>query len=708
MRIPIVVVFIFSVLGGLSNTPIKGKVFDKKQIPLPGVNVFVEGSYDGTSTNEQGEFSFSTDMTPPFVLKASFVGYKPWGQTLTVADTVYVEVELLESVNSLDAVTITAGVFAAADKKRASVLEPLDIYTTASANGDVMAAMRTMPGTQAASDDGRLMVRGGDAYETKTYIDGLLAAKPYFSQTPDVATRGRFAPSLFEGVMFNSGGYSAEFGQALSSVLVLNSTDVALEDNMGVSLMTIGPEVSQTWALRNSSLMLSGSYTNLYFYNKLLKSNLNWVKPVETTNFTTVYRLKPSARSLLKVFSTFDRGSLEYEVPAPHQFSVKSKSATSYTNVHYRNSLSENTVFNAGISATFDQRTLIPGAVRLHDRDRSVEARFTFSHRLADGFKLLWGASDTYINEVQKIGLSSESDDIQMNVEDHTLGAFVESEIHVSKNLAFRPGLRTEYVTVLGRLNVAPRLALALKTGGKSQLSGAWGNYFQNPESDYLKYNTRLNFERAEHYVISYQWGGLKDRLLRAEIYQKQYDNLVLWDGTSAYNPKNLRNGGDGHASGIDLFWRDRKTLKNFDYWITYSFVDTKRQYQNYPERVQPPFIAKHTASVVGKYWVNAISTQFGASFTVASGRNFDDVNTPEFMDGRTKPYYDLSLNLSKVFYLGNQYSVLYCSVTNVLGSENIVGYRAAYEFDGDSKVSMIPLQKDIKRFWFVGLMLNF
>jgi hypothetical protein len=708
MRIVIVIALIFSVLGVFSNTPIKGKVFDKKQVPLPGVNVFIEGSYDGGSSNEQGVFSFTTDLKPPFVLKASFVGYKTWGKTVAVSDTVYVEIVLLESVNSLEAVTITAGVFAAADKKRASVMEPLDIYTTASANGDVMAAMRTMPGTQAASDDGRLMVRGGDAYETKTYIDGVLAAKPYFSQTPDVATRGRFAPSLFEGVMFNSGGYSAEFGQALSSVLVLNSTDVALEDNTGVSLMTIGPEMSQTWALHNSSLMISGSYTNLYFYNKILKSNLNWVKPVESSNFTAVYRLKPTLRSLLKIFSTYDRGDLEYAMKFPQQFNVRSKTRTSYSNAHYRNSFSEKTVFNAGIAATFENRTLIPGTVRLHDRDRSVEARFNFSHHLADGFKLLWGASDTYMNEIKEIGLSSEAGDIQLNVEDHTLGTFVESEIHLSKNLAFRPGLRAEYVTVLDRFNLAPRLALALKTSEKSQISGAWGHYYQNPESDYLKFNTHLDFERAEHYVISYQWGSLKERILRAELYQKQYRDLVLWDGTSSYTPQNLRNGGSGYAAGLDLFWRDRKTIKNLDYWITYSFVDTKRQYQNYPERAQPHFIAKHTASAVGKYWVNAISTQFGASFTVASGRNYDDVATAKFMDGRTKPYSDLSLNLSKVFYLGNQYSVLYCSVTNVFGAENIVGYRSVYDSSDRSNVAMIPLQADIKRFWFVGLMLNF
>jgi hypothetical protein len=135
-------------------------------------------------------------------------------------------------------------------------MKPLDIYTTPSANGDVMAAMRTMPGTQTAADDGRLMVRGGDVYETKTYIDGLIAAEPYYSKTPDIATRGRFAPSLFSGVMFSSGGYSAEYGQALSSVLVLNSNDLAAEDVTGVSLMSIGGEANTTQRLKNSSFSL--------------------------------------------------------------------------------------------------------------------------------------------------------------------------------------------------------------------------------------------------------------------------------------------------------------------------------------------------------------------------------------------------------------------------------------------------------------------
>jgi hypothetical protein len=251
---------------------ISGKAVTEKGEPLPGVNIFIENTYDGASSDGDGFFSFTTSEKGLQTLKATFIGFKPWQLKISIPVNDSVIIEMQESVNTLDAVTITAGSFAAADESRASIMEPLDIYTTASANGDVMAAMRTMPGTQAAADDGRLMVRGGDVYETRTYIDGLIAAKPYYSKTPDVATRGRFAPSLFNGVMFNTGGYSAEYGQALSSVLILNSNDLAEEDVTGISIMTIGAEASTAQRMKNSSLSLTGSYTNLIGYDKLFNS----------------------------------------------------------------------------------------------------------------------------------------------------------------------------------------------------------------------------------------------------------------------------------------------------------------------------------------------------------------------------------------------------------------------------------------------------
>ena len=42
-------------------------------------------------------------------------------------------------------------------------------------------------------------------------------------------------------------------------------------------------------------------------------------------------------------------------------------------------------------------------------------------------------------------------------------------------------------------------------------------------------------------------------------------------------------NSGTGYARGIDIFWRDKKTIPLADYWISYSYLDTKRNYQDFP-----------------------------------------------------------------------------------------------------------------------------
>ncbi len=688
---------------------ISGRVVSVKAEPIPGVNVFIENTYDGASTNAEGKFIFKTSETGLKQLTATFIGFKKWQQEIELSSNVERVIVLKESVNTLDAVTITAGSFAAADESRASIMEPLDIYTTASANGDVMAAMRTMPGTQAAADDGRLMVRGGDAYETKTYIDGLIAAKPYYSKTPDVATRGRFAPSLFSGVMFNTGGYSAEYGQALSSVLVLNSNDLAAEDVSGLSLMSIGGELNRTKRWKNSSLSLSGSYMNFAPYDKLFNSSIDWRKPVEAMNATAIYRSKTKSNGMLKAYITTDLGSLSYNVPkgGTDILKISNGGTTLYSNFLFRDCFSEISCYKIGVSSTFQTNKTGLNDDDINTKEQNIETRFTVVHDVTDGVKITWGINDTYNSYhqdyIEYLGATYAS-----NFQDNLVGGFVETEIKFSRNLAIRTGLRSEYSSVINKTNFAPRFALALKTGENGQLSGAWGLYHQTPQSDYLKLNTDLDFEKATHYILSYQIGDVSTRLFRAETYYKTYRNLITYHIGEFDLPTSLLNNGDGYAGGLDVFFRDRKSIKGFDYWVTYSYVDTKRKYKDYPEKATPYFISDHTFSLVGKYWVNKINTQVGFAYTAASGRPYHNPDSNEFLSERTAPYTDLSLNFSHIFYIGNQYSVLYCSVNNVLGNDNVLSYRPTGFQEAAGSYEMVPIKRDLKRMVFVGLFLNF
>src|SRR5690606_30429357 len=160
-------------------------------------------------------------------LSFSTTGYRSVDEKIHIENAaLIINASLKELITELKAVVISAGAFEASDSKRATALTSIDIVTTASANGDITNAIKTLPGTQQVGESEGLFVRGGTAAETKFFIDGSLVNNFFYSSEPGQATRGRFNPFLFSGTLFSSGGYSALYGQALSSVLILESIDL--------------------------------------------------------------------------------------------------------------------------------------------------------------------------------------------------------------------------------------------------------------------------------------------------------------------------------------------------------------------------------------------------------------------------------------------------------------------------------------------------
>nr|WP_262905645.1 TonB-dependent receptor [Hymenobacter siberiensis] len=234
-----------------SPTHLKGIARDAAGQPLPGVNVFLKTTFDGASTDLLGRFDFRTDRAAGSgVLVVRFIGYVPNDLLFRLGKGPIFPPNIKLKLNpaALGDVVVTAGAFEASDTRRGTLLKPLDIVTTAGALGDVAGALNALPGTTRVGEDGKLFVRGGAASETKYYIDGLPVQTPYGGAVPNVAARGRFSPFLFKGLVFSTGGYSVEYGQALSAVVVQNSTDLAPETQSSISLMSVGgsPGTDQT------------------------------------------------------------------------------------------------------------------------------------------------------------------------------------------------------------------------------------------------------------------------------------------------------------------------------------------------------------------------------------------------------------------------------------------------------------------------------
>ena len=260
--------------------------------------------------------------------------------------------------------------------------------------------------------------------------------------------------------------------------------------------------------------------------------------------------------------------------------------------------------------------------------------------------------------------------------------------------MVVRAGARGEHSTLEKKYVISPRSSVAYKLGEKSQISLAYGQFYQKPDRDYLLYSKIPGYNKATHYIANVQ--RVDDfHTLRAEVYYKKYDNLT--------NAVDSTNSGYGYAQGLDIFWRDKKTIKGVDYWISYTYLETKRKYQTYPKEVTPPFAATHTASLVFKKFFEKLNLSTGFTYTYASGRPYFNPNSTEFMSDKTIDYHSLGINGAYLRQIKNCFAVLAFSVTNVIGNDQIFGYRYSYDYQRSAAVT-----PPAKRFFFVGLFLSF
>ncbi|RUA12511.1 MAG: TonB-dependent receptor, partial [Flavobacteriia bacterium] len=276
---------------------------------------------------------------------------------------------------------------------------------------------------------------------------------------------------------------------------------------------------------------------------------------------------------------------------------------------------------------------------------------------------------------------------------------FAESDIFLSNRFAMKLGVRGEHSTLLDDFNVSPRVSLAYKPGENGQFSLAYGDFYQRPVSDVVKFDGSVHFEKASHYILNYQYIG-NGKTFRAEAYYKDYDNLIKYDTEMPEFGSVYANSGSGYASGLDLFWRDNKSIEYLDYWVSYSYLDTERDYQNFSERATPNFAPKHNLSVVTKYWVDKLRSQVGFTYSYGSGRPYHNPNTPEFMAEKTRSFNNLSFNWA---YLIDQQKILYFSVNNMLGFNNISNYQYADTPNMNGTFDRRAITPAADSFFFVG-----
>lgn len=718
--------FVIANIAAQSQTTINGKIVNKKKEPIASASITIKNTGVGTSSDSSGFFSLDISVKQNVTLLVSSVGYIPKEITPTGSDSLPIVIALEDEHKSLgEVVVVGAGSFEASDKAKGASLTPMDAMTVAGSGGDIANALRALPGAQQIGETEGLFVRGGTGEEAKQFVDGVLLKNPNFSSVPGVPQPARLNPFLFKGILFSSGGYSALYGQAMSSALILETVDLPDESSAGLFIfpMTAGVGFQKLAKDRKSSYGINTRYGNSVFYNRIINVKPDFFHGPEFASGDANFRIKTSKTGMLKFYTNYGysrTGVRNPDVDSSDLFSsFELKGTNIYSNLSYRELLGRDWKLDVAIAYNYSKENIRTGLV--DDEKRPVlipqypfdeknkrvavesdfgQGRVVISKRLGRRQTLRFGSEYFYSRDERRL-----NDTIAI-LSDNLLAAFAEADLYIVKNVAAKIGIRTEYSSLLDRAIAAPRISLAYRFKDGGQINMAYGIFYQKPENIYLVQNDGLNFSRAQHYIVNYQ-KKVGNRLFRIEGYYKQYKNLIT-------TKPNVSNNGDGYARGVELFFRDKKTIRNLDYWIAYTYLDTKRQFLNYPVSLNPTFASPHTASIAVKRFFQDINLSANLSYTLAAGRPYYNIQTdaegkPQLFDkGITNTYSGVSLSFAYLFSMFNgwknkDFSGIGFGINNAFGRKQIFGYN--YSHNG---LNRIPITQPAPRTYYLGIFMSF
>ena len=186
--------------------------------PLPGVNVLVEGTTLGASTDLDGYYFIINVPAGVYTIRAEMIGYSPVQQTgaqVNVDLTTQVTFSLQETVLDVaEVITVTAE----RPLVRMDVTSSSDITTAAEIMQMPVEEVDDILETQAAVTtdiDGDTHMRGGRKEEVAYMVDGMLVTNPYSGLMDNLNINS----GAIEEMVSVSGTFNAEYGNAMSGIV---------------------------------------------------------------------------------------------------------------------------------------------------------------------------------------------------------------------------------------------------------------------------------------------------------------------------------------------------------------------------------------------------------------------------------------------------------------------------------------------------------
>lgn len=713
----------FSQLG-----TIKGFVYDNNNgEAVSYCSIQLQGTQYGALSEQNGSFIISKVPEGTYVLVTRMFGYSPIIDTIVVGRITITKRYLLKTASTqLDEFEVTADGQRRIQETRTSVISvtPKDMSKMPSIGGqpDFAQYLQVLPGVISTGDQGgQLYVRGGTPIQNMLLIDGMLLYNPFHS----IGLFSVFDTEIISSADVYTGGYGAEFGGRISSVMNIKTRDgnkkrVAGKvdlNTFGAKLLIEGPLVklkddSKTTVSYIASI--KGSYlekSSKIFYPYIGEAGLPY-------NFLDLYgKVSFNSKEGSKVSIFAFRFEDQVNFPEIALYGWQNWGAgTNFLLVPGN----EPTTISGSISYSKYGSTLVDP--NFFPKESSIDgflANLAFNYYMGKnyfsaGFDLT--GYKAFYKFYTRAGLPQEAIDYTTDV-----ALFGKYKFNYKDLIIIEPSFRFQYYASMSAAVPEPRLAVKYNLSKSIRFKLAAGMFSQNFTtitsdrdvvslfSGFLSSPDKLplifdekdmkdNLQKAQHIILGVELDFIKHTVINIEGYYKHFSQLTIINRYKIFDvdPDYIWEKGNAYGGDISL----KYDHKNLYIWAVYSlgFVDRYDGKVTY----NPHFDRRHNINVLASYafgsktrksWQVDVRWNYGSGFPFSqtqaiyphttlggtiSGRGPGENEDlyyllAELNGGRLPAYHRMDFSMKKKIFLGERNTLdLSASLTNVYNYKNI------------------------------------
>ncbi len=729
------------------NGIITGKTIDKfsKEV-LPGVNILIVGTNIGAATDINGEFEIKGLAVGTYQVRASFVGYNTIIKTDVVVNNsspVNLLFELTESVIQLEGVTVRSDYF---DMNRTelnsvSSFSYEEIRRAPGGFEDVVRALSVLPGVaQASAGRNDLVVRGGAPSENLYLVDGFVVPNinHFGSQGATGGPLSFVNLDFVRETTFSTGGFSALYGDKLSSVLRIDLRE-GRKDKIGgkatISASQFGLNLEGPVSEKSNFIFSARrSYLDFIFN----AAGFNFVPEYYDVLGKYSYDIDNKNKISYLFIGAFDRvkfNNKDSDDLYENSRILGSDQNQYVTGISYRK-LFDQGFMNLTLSRYFtdydsSQRDTLLNPIFLNQsREQEDELKGDAVLKLSSTSELNFGASIKLIKFNADIKLPNfkttfgetlniTSLTTQKNFTKYNL--FVQYSDILFERIPYNIGLRGDYFSgIESKFYLSPRISAAYMLSETASINLSAGIYTQSPSYIWLaaeEVNKNLKAVKVNQVVLGYERKLRDDLRVKVEGFYKDYVDypasvlrpyLVLAntgagygggdDNFSAFGLETLVSEGKGNVHGVEFSLQ--KKSSNLPHYGILSVTYSEARFAGLDgiERAGT-YSQKWIVNLSGGYVFNE-KWETSFKFRFATGNPYTPYNSDgtqsvvNFNAYRFEPLHSLDIRVDRKWFFESLTLITYIDIQNIYNNKNSNSIRYDYrtgEIDKESSIGLLP-----------------